>query len=62
MRTTLGICTRKVRYATEADARAAASAADFTLQPYRCALCRRYHLTSRTKGMFPALAGRSFRQ
>lgn len=51
MRTRLGICRKKVRYATEADTVAAALAAAIALRPYRCALCRRYHLTSRTKGM-----------
>lgn len=51
MRTRLGICRKKVRYATETDAVAAALAAAIALRPYRCALCRRYHLTSRTKGM-----------
>lgn len=51
MRTRLGICQRKRRYATEAEALAVASRADVTLRPYRCPLCRHYHLTSRTKGM-----------
>jgi hypothetical protein len=51
VRTTLGVCNRKARYATEAEARAVATAATVTLRVYRCELCRRYHLTSRTKGM-----------
>ncbi|MCW2381349.1 hypothetical protein M2336_002085 [Sphingobium sp. B1D7B] len=51
MRTRAGICAKKQRYATEADARAVALRAAITLRPYRCALCRQYHLTSRTKGM-----------
>jgi hypothetical protein len=51
MRTRLGICAKKRRYASEAEARAAALRAQVTLRPYRCALCRDYHLTSRTKGM-----------
>ncbi|MCW2350844.1 hypothetical protein [Sphingobium sp. B12D2B] len=51
MRTRAGICAKKKRYATEADARAVALRATITLRPYRCALCRQYHLTSRTKGM-----------
>ncbi|WP_438871527.1 hypothetical protein [Sphingobium yanoikuyae] len=51
MRTTLGICTRKARYATEEEAWAVAHRADIVLRRYRCALCRQYHLTSRTKGM-----------
>ena len=52
MRTSLGVCTRKIRYATEADAQRAARCATIPLRPYRCDLCRDYHLTSRTKGMF----------
>jgi len=51
MRTTPGICAKKRRYASEAEATAAALGAQTTLRPYRCALCRRWHLTSRTKGM-----------
>ena len=52
MRTSFGICNRKKRYATEPDAARAAANAAITLHPYRCDLCRDYHLTSRTKGMF----------
>ncbi|WP_164852785.1 hypothetical protein [Novosphingobium umbonatum] len=51
MRTRPAICARKRRYASEAEAVAVALAAKVTLRPYRCALCRQYHLTSRTKGM-----------
>lgn len=51
MRTTLGICTRKARYKTEQAARDAAVRSGLVLRPYRCELCRDYHLTSRTKGM-----------
>ena len=51
MRTRIGICRRKARYASEAAATEAAARAPFSLRPYRCALCRQYHLTSRTKGM-----------
>ena len=51
MRTRPGICAKKTRYASEAEARAVALRATVTLRPYRCALCREYHLTSRTKGM-----------
>ena len=51
MRTKPGICQRKRRFATEAEARAAAAQAGIVLRPYRCELCRDYHLTSRTKGM-----------
>ena len=52
MRTTLGTCVRKARYASPEAAALASRAAPFTLRPYRCDLCRHYHLTSRTKGMF----------
>ena len=52
MRTNFGTCSRKKRYTSEQDAACAAAAAPFMLHPYRCALCRDYHLTSRTKGMF----------
>ena len=52
MRTTLGTCVRKARYASAVDAALASRASPFTLRPYRCELCRDYHLTSRTKGMF----------
>lgn len=51
MRSRPGICARKRRFATEAEAVSAALAAAVTLRPYRCGICRRYHLTSRTKGM-----------
>ncbi len=51
MKTRLGICTRKRRYGTLAEATEAALKARVTLRPYRCELCRQYHLTSRTKGM-----------
>ncbi|MFC3175090.1 hypothetical protein ACFOD9_12595 [Novosphingobium bradum] len=52
-RTRLGICRRKLRHATFAEARAAASAAalasGLVLRAYRCDKCRHYHLTSRRK-------------
>lgn len=51
MRTRLGICLSKARYESEADAWAVIRRADIVLRPYRCALCRKFHLTSRTKGM-----------
>lgn len=51
MKTAFGICQRKKRFQTEEEALAVAARADTPLRPYRCALCRRYHLTSRTKGM-----------
>lgn len=51
MQTRPAICARKRRYANEEQAIAAAMRARVTLRPYRCSLCRDYHLTSRTKGM-----------
>ncbi len=51
MRTRPGICQRKARYASEDAALEVAAKASFPLRPYHCGLCRRYHLTSRTKGM-----------
>jgi hypothetical protein len=51
MQTRPGVCGRKARYASEADALSVAERASITLRPYRCTLCRQYHLTSRTKGM-----------
>ncbi|MXO74948.1 hypothetical protein GRI40_06900 [Altererythrobacter aerius] len=50
MRTRLSICRRKARFASEAEARAAAHGAAIALRHYRCDRCGRYHLTSRTKG------------
>jgi hypothetical protein len=46
-----GICRAKARYTNEADALVVAARARVTLRPYRCGLCREWHLTSRTKGM-----------
>lgn len=51
MRTKLGICLKKKRFETEAAAWAVIHQATIVLRPYRCALCRKFHLTSRTKGM-----------
>lgn len=51
MRTQPRVCHRKKRYKSEADALIVAETAAVTLRPYRCALCRQFHLTSRTKGM-----------
>ncbi len=51
MRTRPGVCARKARYASEAAAIEVAARAPFALRPYRCSLCRQYHLTGRTKGM-----------
>lgn len=46
-----GICNRKKRFATLEVAEEVASRAPFTLRAYKCSLCGRFHLTSRTKGM-----------
>lgn len=51
MKTQPGICARKRRFGSEAEAMAVAGAAHVTLRVYRCELCREWHLTSRTKGM-----------
>ena len=51
MRTRPSICARKRRYGSIAKAQEAVLGAAVTLRPYRCALCKDYHLTSRTKGM-----------
>ena len=50
MRTRLNICRKKKRFASEADAIAAAQTATIDLHPYLCDRCFQYHLTSRTKG------------
>ena len=50
MRTRLSICQRKARYASLAEATAAAAASGLVLRHYRCDRCRKWHLTSRTKG------------
>jgi hypothetical protein len=52
MRTRLSICGKKARFATEADACAAAARTGLPLLPYRCDRCRLFHLTSRRKGKF----------
>jgi hypothetical protein len=46
-----GTCNRKRRYASREEAEAAAARAPFKLRAYSCALCKRFHLTCRTKGM-----------
>lgn len=50
MRTRASICRNKARFALEEDARAAALRSGLLLLPYRCDRCRRFHLTSRTRG------------
>jgi hypothetical protein len=51
VKTRPGICNRKRRFATREAAEAVALQADVTLRAYKCALCRQFHLTSRTKGL-----------
>lgn len=51
VKTRPGICQKKRRFATREAADAAALAADVCLRAYKCALCRHFHLTSRTKGL-----------
>jgi hypothetical protein len=50
MRTRQSICSKKARFASEADAEAAAARSRLLLLPYLCDRCRAFHLTSRTKG------------
>jgi len=50
VRTRLGICVRKRRFAAGENAQAAASATGFALRAYRCDRCDQFHLTSRRKG------------
>ncbi|MBA3879456.1 MAG: hypothetical protein C0500_07060 [Sphingobium sp.] len=49
-RTRASVCANKARFASQADAMAVARTAAVVLRPYRCDRCRRFHLTSRTKG------------
>ncbi|MCB2087346.1 MAG: hypothetical protein R3E18_10230 [Sphingomonadaceae bacterium] len=51
MKTRPAICNRKRRFASVEAAEEVARTASVKLRAYRCALCRQYHLTSRTKGM-----------
>jgi hypothetical protein len=53
VKTRLGICQKKRRFASREAADAAALAAGTPLRTYKCALCRQFHLTSRTKGLRP---------
>lgn len=50
-KTTPRICNRKKRFATREKADEVAARANVTLRTYKCELCHKYHLTSRTKGM-----------
>jgi hypothetical protein len=51
MKTRPGICQRKRRFASREEAEQVALRADVTLRGYKCALCKAFHLTSRTKGL-----------
>lgn len=51
MKTRPGICQKKRRFATREEADAAALRAAVPLRTYKCALCHKFHLTSRTKGL-----------
>jgi hypothetical protein len=51
VKTRPGICNRKRRFALREEAEAVAFGADIPLRAYKCALCRQFHLTSRTKGL-----------
>jgi hypothetical protein len=59
MRTRLSICLKKARYLSEQDALLIAERAGIPLRPYRCDRCRKFHLTSRTKGkrLYAAMLG-----
>jgi hypothetical protein len=46
----LSTCAKKKRFASQAEALAAAQKASIVLHPYRCDRCAQFHLTSRTKG------------
>ena len=50
MRTRLSVCARKQGFATGEEALAAAERSGLALRPYLCDRCRRFHLTSRTRG------------
>lgn len=51
MKTSFSVCNRKKTFATREDAERVAAGAPFKLRAYKCGLCRKYHLTGRTKGM-----------
>lgn len=56
MKTSPGICQKKRRFASREAADAAALGADVLLRTYKCALCHKFHLTGRTKGLRPPRA------
>jgi len=51
VKTRPGICQKKRRFASREAANAAALQAETPLRTYKCALCKQFHLTSRTKGL-----------
>ncbi len=51
MKTSPGICQRKRRFDTREEAEQVAVRAAVALRAYKCTLCHRFHLTSRTKGL-----------
>ena len=55
MRTKLSTCTQKTRFASQAEAEAAAARSTLDLRTYRCDRCRQFHLTSRTRGKWVPL-------
>lgn len=57
VKTRPGICQKKRRFATRGAAESVALQADVTLRAYKCALCKQFHLTSRTKGLRVPRAG-----
>lgn len=56
MKTRPGICQKKRRFVSRETADAAALQAETPLRTYKCALCKQFHLTSRTKGLRPPRA------
>jgi hypothetical protein len=56
VKTRPGICQKKRRFASREAADAAALGAETPLRTYKCALCKQFHLTSRTKGLRPPRA------
>lgn len=50
MRTRLSICQKKARFQSAEAAQRIAERSAVPQRPYRCDRCRKFHLTSRTKG------------
>lgn len=57
VKTRPGICQKKRRFATREAAESVTLQAEVTLRAYKCALCKQFHLTSRTKGLRVPRAG-----